>query len=112
MLERYKKAIVAFVIAAIALAGFFITFDPGFQTAAIAVIIAGFNVASVLLAKNHSVDDVAKAVQALQASSLAMVALFITVDPSTVETIGAAVLALLNVYGVWYATNKPVAKRG
>lgn len=105
--EEYKKAVVAGAIALIALLAFFFTFDPGVQPAVVAVIIAVFNVGSVFMNKNHSLDDVSKAVGALQASSLGLVTFFITLDPSTVESIGAIVLAFINVYGVWKAMNAP-----
>lgn len=105
--EEYRKAVVAGVVALVALLSFFIVFDPGTQMAATAVVIAVFNVGSVLLNKNHTLDDVSKAVGALQASSLGLVTLFVTLDPSTVESIGAIVLAGINVYAVWKSVNSP-----
>ena len=101
----YKKATIAAVIAVIALLGFFIAFDPGTEAAAIAVVIALFNVVGVAMAKNHTFDDLSKSVIALQASALGLVSLFIVVNPDTIEAIGAIVLAGLNVYGVWKTTN-------
>jgi hypothetical protein len=105
--EEYRKAVVAGVVALFAFLIFFVTFEPGTQEAAIAVVIAVFNVGSVFLNKNHTLDDVSKAVGALQASSLGLVTLFVTLDPTTVESIGAIVLAILNVYGVWKSINAP-----
>lgn len=94
-----------------ALLALFITFDPGIQTAAIAVTVGVFNVVGVLLTTNHTGADLGKAVTALQASALALAAFFITLDPTTVESIGAIVTAVVNVYGVYKATNEPALSR-
>ena len=63
------------------------------------------------MAKNHTFDDLSKAIVALEASAIGLVSLFVVVDVNTVETIGAIVLAALNVYGVYTATNKPARNR-
>lgn len=104
-LGEMKKTVVAFVVAVIALAAFFIHFDPGFNDAAIAVIAAGFNVAGVFLAKNHTVDDVQKTLQAFTASAIALVAFYVTIDPTDSETIFALVAAAVNVFGVYKLPN-------
>lgn len=110
-LDEYRKATVAGLVALFAILGFIITFDPGLQTAAIAVTLGVFNVAGVAMSKNHTADDLSKAVMALVASAIGLVSLFVVVDVNTVETIGAIALAIVNVYGVYTATNKPVRKR-
>jgi len=104
-LEEIRKAAVAFVVALVAIAGMFATLDPNTTQAAVAVVVALFNVVSVFLASNHTLDDVSKAVQALQASSLGLITLFVTLDPGVVEAVAAIVLAFINVYGVWRVRN-------
>lgn len=107
-IDEAKKAVLAFVVAVFALAAFFITFDPGAQTATIAVVVAVFNVIGVFMAKNHTADDLQKALTAFQASTVALLAFFVTVDPSTVESVGAILTAIVNVYAVYKVTNKPL----
>lgn len=109
-LDEYRKAVVAFLIAAFALLAFFVTFDPGIQLAAIALTGAVFNVVGVFLAKNHTLDDVSKALTALQASTIALVGFWVTVDPSTTESVAAIIAAVVNVYGVWRVTNAPPSR--
>ncbi len=109
-LSNYRKAVVAGLVALFALLAFFITFDPGIQTATIAVAVAVFNVVGVFMTTNHTANDLAKAVTALQASALGLAAFFITVDPSTVEAIGAIATGIVNVYAVYKATNYKQAK--
>ena len=109
-LDEYRKASIAAVIAVLAVLSFFVTFDPGIQTAAIALTVAVFNVVGVFLAKNHTLDDVSKALTALQASTLALVGFWVTVDPSAAESVAAVIAAVVNVYGVWRATNAPPSR--
>lgn len=105
--DQVKKAVVAAVGAAILLAAFFIVFPVGFETAAMAVITQVFGVVGVFLAKNHTVDDVSKAIQQLTASVLALLVLFIQLDPNTVQTAIAIVGELVLAVSVFLAKNAP-----
>jgi hypothetical protein len=104
-LDQVKKAVVAAVVAVVYLVGFFVVFDPGFQVAAVQVVAFVFAVIGVFASKNHTADDASKAVVALAGSALALVGLFVTVDPGTAETVAAIVVQLGLVYGVFKSTN-------
>jgi hypothetical protein len=106
-LSEVQKAVVALVIAGVAIAGYFVAFDPGFQDAAVLVTVGVFNVIGVFAAKNHTADDVSKAVLALAASSLGLVAFFVTVNPNDTQTILGIVAAVVNAFGVWFVPNSP-----
>jgi membrane protein YdbS with pleckstrin-like domain len=52
--DEITKAVVALLTAAVALAAFFVTFDPALGAALIAVVIAAANVVGVFVVKNKS----------------------------------------------------------
>lgn len=107
-LAEAQKAVVALVVAAVTLTGYFVVFDPGFNEAAVAATVAVFNVLGVFLATNHTAADAQKAVSALAASALGLVGFFTTVDPGTTEITLGVLAALANVYAVYKARNEPV----
>jgi hypothetical protein len=104
-LSEVQKAVVALVIAGIAIAGYFVAFDPGFQDAAVIVTVGVFNVIGVFASKNHTPDDVGKAVLALAASTIALVGFFVTVNPSDTQTILGIIGAVLNPILVFFVPN-------
>ncbi len=106
-ISEVRKTAVAFIVAAVALAGYFVAFDPGFQDAAIMCTVAVLNVVAVYQTKNATPDDLSKAAQAAVASALALVGLFVTVNPGDVETIVGIVAALFNVAAVFWTRNEP-----
>lgn len=108
-LAQVQKALVALVVAGVAIAGYFVVFDPGFQQAATLVVTQVFAVIAVFATTNHTAADVQKAVMALLGGVLGLVALFTTVDPNTAETVGGIVLAVLQVYGVFKTSNAGTA---
>jgi hypothetical protein len=104
-LDQIRKTVVAFVVAVLALVGLFVAFDPNLEQAAIAVVIAAFNVVAVFNA-SASPQDIGKTVKALVASGLALVGLFHTFNPDETEKIIAAVGAAVNVLGVFFVSNR------
>jgi len=111
-LDQAQKAVIAFVGFALLLVAYFVAFEPGTEAAVTAVIVYGFGVARVFMAKNHTVDDLQKAVEALATSVVGLVGLYVTVDPSVLETVLAAVANAAVVYGVYRVANGPTEPTG
>lgn len=101
---QLRKTVVALVVAAFALLGLFVAFDPNLQEATIAFVLAAFNVLAVFQA-TAGPQDIGKAVKALVASGLALVGFFHAFSPEETEKILAAVGALVNVLGVFWVGN-------
>lgn len=110
-LPEARKTLAALVISILGLVAYFLTFDPGLEPAIVAVSIAVLNVAGVFLSKNHTLDDVQKAVTALVASVLALSAFFFKVEATDTETILALVGAVFNVLAVYAVKNAGRARR-
>ncbi len=106
-IPEIKKTVVAFIVAVAAVVAFFVQFDPNLTEAVAAVAIAGLNVLGVFQASRHSYDDIAKTVVAFAASGLALYGFFHQFNPGDTEEILAIVGAVLNVGGVFFATNQP-----
>lgn len=106
-LAECQKAIVSFIILALAVAALFITVNPGLQTACVVLAGAVFAVIGVFMTKQHTVDDVGKAVSQLQGAVLSVVGLFVEVPTTTVAKIGVIVAALLAAYAVYKRENPP-----
>lgn len=105
-LAEIRKTLVAIVALGCAVAGIFISgFNPNFQQAAIMLIGSVFAVIGVLCAKNHTEDDLSKAVAQLQGSALTVVGYFTQIPTSTAGKIGLIVGALLSMYAVWRVPN-------
>lgn len=105
-LAQVQKALVALISAGALIAGFFITFSPGLEAALIAVTVEAFAVISVFLAKNTTVDDVSKTVQALTASVVGVVALFANVATTDTEKVISIVALLVPVVLVYLVPNR------
>lgn len=106
-IPEIKKTVVAFIVSVAALVAFFVQFDPNLTEAVVAVAIAGLNVATVFQAKHETYDDVAKSIAAFAASAVALYGFFHQFNPGETEEILAIVGAVLNVGGVFWATNEP-----
>jgi hypothetical protein len=105
--ERYRKAVVAFVGFAGAVASLILTgYDPTFTEAVAALVGPAFAVVGVIMAGPPTVENLSKAVAELQGAALYVASYFVVVDPGTVEKIGVLLGAVFTVYGVWYATNE------
>ncbi len=86
---------------------------PNFVGAGLALVLSSspspgalFAVGGVFLAKNHTTDDLSKAVTQLQGAALTIVGYFATADPGTVEKIAVVTGAVVSVIGVWWARNE------
>lgn len=104
-LEEVRKFALAAVGALVLLASFFIAYPVGFEDALGVVVGEVFAVAGVFLAKNHTADDLAKAVQNLAGATIALVAFFETVSPTTEAKVFAIIAQLAVVYGVYKVAN-------
>jgi hypothetical protein len=105
-IPEIKKTVVAFVIAVAAVIAFFVQFDPNLPEAVAAVLIAALNVVGVFQASRHSYDDISKSIVALVTSGVALYGFFHSFNPGDTEEILAIVGAVLNVGGVFVATNE------
>lgn len=106
-LAETKKAVVAFIslvgaVLALALSDF----DPSFTDACIALAGGVFAVIGVYMAKNHTGQDLSKAVAQLQGAALTVVGYFATVQPGTVQKISVLTGAVVSVAGVWWVRNE------
>ena len=106
-----KKAVVSaiFLIGAV-VALIFSDYDPGFTEAAVALAGSVFAVAGVFMSKNHTEDDLSKAVSQLQGAALTVVGYFATVQPGTVQKITILAGAVVSVIAVYWARNDPPAE--
>jgi hypothetical protein len=115
-LAEAKKAVAAFVFAAAYIVGLLLL--PGnadaleFQQVAVAVVGPVFGVIGVFAAKNHTPDDLQKAVEALIGASLTVVGYFVTVDASTAQQIYVIAGALISVFAVFWVQNEGRAAPG
>jgi hypothetical protein len=106
-IPEIKKTAVAFIVSVAAVVAFFVQFDPNLTEAVAAVVIAALNVAGVFQARHHTYSDISKSIVALAASGLALYGFFHSFNPGDTEEILAIVGAVLNVGGVFFATNEP-----
>jgi hypothetical protein len=102
------------VVAAIALVGAgaalaLSDYDPSFTDACIALVGPTFGVAAVFMEKNHTVDDLSKAIAELQAAALFVVGYFTVIPTGTGEKIALLVGSVLAVYAVWRKANAGVS---
>jgi hypothetical protein len=105
-LARYRKAIVsAIVLVGAALALILNGYDPTFTQACVALVGPAFAVGAVLLSKNHSIDDLSKAVAQLQGAAVGVVGYFTVVPTDTLEKVTLLVGAVIGTIAVWWTTN-------
>jgi hypothetical protein len=110
-LAEVWKPVVALIFLIVAAIGLFITAEPGFVEACVTLAGAVFAVIGVFAAKNHTKDDLQKALEQLKGATLAVVAYFAVVPTSTEEQITALVGAVASVIAVYWTSNaKPAAQ--
>lgn len=105
-LTEVNKAVVSgvFVLGAIA-ALVFADYDPTFTEAVVVLTGAVFALIGVFMSKNHTIDDLSKAVSQLQGAALFVVGYFSTIEPGTVEKITVLMGALVSAYAVYRVQN-------
>lgn len=108
--DEIKKTAVALVVSLAALVALYVQFDPNLTTAIQAAVLAAINVVAVFNAPRHSYSDVSKTLVALVVSGLALAAFFHQFNPGETEQIVAAVVAALNVGGVFLVKNLPTGQ--
>jgi hypothetical protein len=101
-----RKALVAIVSLGCVVAGIVLGhIDPNFQHAAVLLTGSVFSVIGVLMAKNHTEDDLSKAVAHAFGAAITVVSFFATVKTSTVSDISLILGAFVSLYGVWRVAN-------
>ena len=107
MLARYRKLVVACIGMAGAAAALILTgYDPTFTQACIALAGSVFGVVGVFASKNHSVDDLSKAVAALQGAALTVVGYFATIPTDTPEKVAILAGSVVTVIAVFWVPNE------
>lgn len=109
-LSEYSKAIVAII----GLVGYvlltFITFDPTLIQAVQLLVPAAVLVVVTWGSKNHTPDDLNKAMMAFVSAAITVVSYFHTVPADTANKIGMAVGALVIVLGIYQKRNSTAAR--
>lgn len=105
-ISQLSKAIVSFIFLAGYVALIFITFNPGLITSVALIVPAAFAVVGVFGAKNHTADDLQKALEQMKMAVLSVVSYFTLVPASTTNKIGMAIGALASFIGVYWARNE------
>jgi hypothetical protein len=101
-----RKALVAIVSLGCVVAGILLGhIDPNFQHAAVLLTGSVFSVIGVAMAKNHTEEDLSKAVAHALAAAVTLVAFFATVKTSTVGDVSLILGAAVTLYGVWRVPN-------
>jgi hypothetical protein len=105
-LAELSKALVAgiFLVGYVVL--LFVTFDPTLIQSISLLVAPTFAVVAVFAAKNHTADDLQKALEQLKAAVITVVAYFTVVPASTENKIGMAIGALASFIGVYWARNR------
>jgi len=104
-LDEVRKLLVSLIFAAAAVVGLFVTIDPTFTEACVALVGPLFAVIGVFAAKNHSADDLQKALEQLKGAALTVVGYFTVVPSSTSAQIGTLIVAFASVMGVYWTVN-------
>lgn len=104
-LADVKKTVIEAIFAIAAVVAFFIQYDPGLPNAIAVLALAAFGVAAVFNARQRSWDDISKSIMALVTAGVALYGFFNTYEVGETEKIIAIAGALLNVGGVFWATN-------
>jgi len=101
-----KKAVVSAIFLVGAIAALVLSdYDPGFTEACVALAGSVFAVVGVFLSKNHTEDDLSKAVSQLQGGALTVVGYFVTVQPGTVQKITILAGLVVSVVAVYWFRN-------
>ena len=105
-LAQLQSTLIALAIAVISIVGFFIALKPGFEQAFVVVISEVFAVVGVFLAKEHTYDDLSKAITNLAGGVVTLVGFFATLNPDTAETVLAIVSQVLMFGAVLFKSAK------
>jgi hypothetical protein len=110
-LAESRKAVVAalyLVFSIVMLAG--VVPHVGFEEAVIAVVGPAYAVIGVFMAKNHSVDDLQKALEALKAAITTTLGFYIAVPASTANILEMLITGIVMAVGVWWTKNAASGK--
>lgn len=104
-LGEIRKSVVAGLVLGLAVLGLLWVHDPSFDQAVIVLAGEVFAVVGVFLAKNHTIDDVSKALSQLQGAVVSVVGYFVVINPTTLEKMSVLVAAAVSAYAVFKTTN-------
>lgn len=93
--SQIRKTLTAGIFAAAAVAGLFLQVDPNLTQAFVVLGGAVLTVVVTFATKNHTWDDVGKAVNAAEVAALTVLGYFVTVPSTTAEKIAAVTGAIL-----------------
>lgn len=103
-----KKAVAGFIVFALSVIAYWIAFDPSLTTAIPVLGSAIVGVIGIFMSKNHSPDDVQKALAALFAAIIGVASVFLSVDQiSTLQTAVTCLVPPLSYYVVKWTSNAP-----
>jgi hypothetical protein len=105
-LAEVRKLIVSLLFAVAAVVGLFVTIDPTFVQACVALVGPVFAVIGVFGATDKSSDELQKALEQLKGAGLTVVGYFTVVPPSTAARISTLIVAVASVFGVYWIANK------
>jgi hypothetical protein len=105
-LAEVRKLIVSSIFAVAAVVGLFVTIDPTFVQACVALVGPVFAVIGVFSATDKSSDELQKALEQLKGAALTVVGYFTVVPPSTAARISTLIVAIASVFGVYWIANK------
>lgn len=105
-LAEAKKTVIAFIVFGGAVAAMFIAYNPGINEAAITLASAIFGVIGVFLQPQFSIEDLSKAVTALQGAAIGLGNFFLVIEPSTTVQITSVVGAAIALYAIYRANNE------
>jgi uncharacterized membrane protein HdeD (DUF308 family) len=106
-LKEVRKAVVSLFVLAAAVVGLFVTTNPDFIQACTTLIGAIFAVVGVFAAKNHTSDDLQKALEQFKGAALTVVGYFAVVPTDTGERAGAIIGLIVAVAAVYWTSNEP-----
>ena len=101
-----RKLIVSLIFAVAAVVGLFVTIDPSFVEACVALVGPIFAVVGVFGAADKSSDELQKALEQLKGAGLTVVGYFTVVPSSTAAQISTLIVAVCSVLGVYWIGNK------
>lgn len=105
-LSNAQKAVLAAVGLLGALAALFIPdYDLSFTDAVVGLVGPVFAVIGVFAAKNHTPEDLQKALEAAKGAALAVVGYFTVVPAGTDMKVAVLIGAIATVFGVWWRPN-------